>query len=158
MKIAKLRKKEIKAFSIIVSEIIKKIPYYSSEAKKSEIKKFSPSQLRLKMADKNNILLTAEDGKSIIGFCTGYFDAGTFWVDWLGVKNGYRHHGVAHKFSTFLLKILKAHQVHKVWFDTRTNNKESIDFITKLGFRKVATLHKHWYKQDFNLWYKFIRK
>ena len=51
-------------------------------------------------------------------------------------------------------EILREKGVHKIWCDTRTNNKESISLLRKLKYRKLGTFRNGWYKEDFFLWEK----
>ena len=47
-------------------------------------------------------------------------------------------------------------KAHKIWLDTRINNKESIALFKKLKYKKAATFKKHYYGQDFYIWEKLI--
>ena len=156
MEIAFLKKNEINEFSEKVKEIILSTPYYSKIAKREEIKKYKVSELRKKLKDKDKIYLVAKTDNKIIGFLNGYFDCETFWVEWAGVEKNSRRKGIAINLNKFLENNLKKSNIHKIWCDCRTNNKESINLLKKLKFKKIALVKRHWYKHDFYLWYKFI--
>lgn len=150
-----LNEKDVKEFSKLATEVISKTPYYSQNAKKHELKKFEVKCLKQKIKDKNNCYVTAKVNNKIVGFCYGYFDAGTFWLEWIGVGKEFRRKGIATSMIMFAHKKLKS-RVHKIWNDSRSNNKEAVAFFKKLKFEKVAHIKNHWYKQDFCLWQKFI--
>jgi len=156
MQIDFLKNNDINEFSRLARIIILNTPYYSSLAKKHEIKKYSTRNLRLKLHDRKNLYILAKNENKIVGFCNGYFDAGIFWIDWVGVHISFRGKELSVKLLNFLEKTLKKSNVHKIWCDCLTTNKQSISLLKKLKFKKFALLKKHWYKQDFYLWYKFI--
>ena len=156
MKVSFLKNSDVNEFSKLAKSIILDVPYYSSLAKKCEIKNYEPSKIRLKLKDKNNMFIVVKNKNKIIGFCNGHFDCGTFWVEWAGVEKEFRRKGLCVDMIRFLENKLKKSNVHKVWCDCRINNKESILSLKRLKFKKFALLKKHWYKQNFYLWYKFI--
>jgi ribosomal protein S18 acetylase RimI-like enzyme len=156
MEIAVLKDKYLEEYSKFVAKIIFNIPYYSNLSKKEEIKKFSSLNLRKNIKDKNKLYICAIEDKKIIGFVCGYFDAGTFWIDWIGISQRFRNKGVAENLENYLEKILRKSKIHKIWCDSRTNNKEVINLFKKLGFRKITKISKHWYKLDFYLWEKLL--
>ncbi len=156
MRIEFLKNRDVKEFSKLAKTIILNTSYYSQIAKKCEIKDYENSKIRQRLKDKNNIFIVAKHKNKIIGFCNGHFDCGTFWAEWAGIKKEFRRKGVASELNNFLEKKLKKLSVHKIWCDCRINNKESISLLKKLKFKKIALLRKHWYKQDFYIWYKFI--
>lgn len=150
------KKNDLKALSRLIKEVIAATPYYSKHAKESERKRFSPKALAKTIRGNNQLYLVAKKRNKIIGFCNGYFDAGLFWIDWLGVEHASREKGVALRLLTNLEKKARKKNVHKLWCDSRINNKESVALLKKASFKKAALLKKHWYKQDFYIWYKFI--
>ena len=156
MKISILKKNDIKEFSYLAKNIISNTPYYSILAKKHEVKKYNVNNIKYKLKNKKDLYVVIKDKNKIIGFCSGHFDALTFWIDWIGVEKNLRRNKVSIRLFNFLEKRLKKSGVHKIWCDSRTNNKESLPLLKKLKFKKIALLKKHWYKQDFYLWYKFI--
>ncbi len=91
---------------------------------------------------------------NIIGFTIGRNEAGVYWGDWVGVSSVYRRKGVAKSLLKFRNKVLKEKGVHKVWSDTRSDNKESISLLRKMGHKKLGFFKNGWYGQDFFLWEK----
>ncbi len=156
LKIGYLKENEVEKLSNLAKGIISKVPYYSKEAKKQEIKGFSAEHLRQKIGDKNNLYILAKENHNIVGFCYGYFEAGTFWLEWIGVDKEFRRKGIATNMIRFAANKLKRRGIHKVWNDSRTSNKEAVGMFKKLGFKRLVSIKKHWYKQDFYLWQKLI--
>jgi ribosomal protein S18 acetylase RimI-like enzyme len=157
MDVIKLTKPQILEYSKLVSNIISSIPYYSKLAKKDEIKKFSALNLRKNLQEKSKLYLYVIEKNKIAGFICGYFDAGTFWLEWVGVDKKFRNKDLASLMISHLIKQLKGKRVHKIWCDSRTNNKEIIGLFKKLGFRRITKIKNHWYKLDFYLWEKIIK-
>lgn len=151
-----LKKEDISKFSKLAREIILELPYYCPEAKKSQIKFFQKSILKKEIKDKNNIFLLARIKKEIVGFCYGYYDCGTFWIEWIGVKPKFRRKNIAKELLKFLERDVKKKRVHKIWGDSRDTNAVSINFLKDFGFKKIARIENHWYHQDFILWEKFL--
>ncbi len=156
MKITKLNYADIKSLSKIGRQIISTTDYYSNSAKKAEIKKFNLSELEKDLKNNKKLFLLAKDKEKIVGFCFGHLDCGTFWLDWIGVLPEHRKN----KIGTALIKSIETGAqklgAHKIWCDSLENNKESINLLSKCDFKKMTLIKKHWYKQNFYLWQKFI--
>lgn len=156
MQIIKLQQREAPALSLVVREIIINTPYYSRQARGAESKKYTTTAIKQKLRDKNSLLVVAKQNGRLVGFCHGSVDVGTCWIHWVGVAKGHRQKGVAMRLLKSLEKKLRKAKVHKIWCDSRINNKESIPLLKKFGLRRIAFLKKHWYGHDFYLWQKFI--
>ena len=156
MKIEFLKEKDINNLSNLAKRIIYRTSYYSPLSKKEESKKFYPNNLKSKLKSKENLYLIAKERNKIIGFLSGHYDVDTFWLDWIGIDKKFRRRGISVQLYYRLERKLKKSKVHKIWGDSRTNNKESIPLLTKLKFKKITLIKKHWYKHDFYLWEKFI--
>ncbi len=156
LRICYLRTNEVKELSNLAKGVILGVPYYSKEAKKQEIKEFGAERLKRKIGDKSNLYVLAKENSKVIGFCYGYFEAGIFWLDWIGVDKEFRRKGIATCMIRFVENRLKRRRIHKIWNDSRTNNKEAVELFKKLGFKRLVSIRKHWYKQDFYLWQKLI--
>lgn len=155
MYIETLKRPDVVAFSKVVKNTIKTTEYYSSVAQKGESKKYSPTRILHKMQDPSEIILVAKEAGQIAGFLSGHFNDGTFLIDWIGTRIEYRQQHTASHLLSFLEKRVEK-RVHKIWCDTRTENKEAIRFFKKHGFKKTAFLKNHWYRQDFFLWEKIL--
>ena len=156
MKISKIDKKDIIKFSNLAQEVIINTPYYNKLAKENEIKKYNQENSKIRLNDPMFLDIAAKGKNKIEGFCSGYYYAGTFWIDWIGVSKKSRKKGLATQILNFLESYLLNYGVHKIWFDTRTDNKESNSLFKKLRYKKIVLLKNHWYNQDFYLWYKLI--
>jgi ribosomal protein S18 acetylase RimI-like enzyme len=155
MKIRKARKSDIKSLSKFISSVIKATPYYTEEAKKEEVRKHNSRALVEYLKDsKYYLCLIATESHAINGFAIGRNEAGVFWFDWLGIKSDSRRKGVGESLMREVEKYSKKSEVHKIWCDTRTTNKESISLLRKLKYRKLGKFENGWYKQDFFLWEK----
>ena len=155
MHIERLRKKDVKAFSRVARSIIRKTPYYSKEGVFFETKEYSDRKVLENMSNKEHLFFVAKEDSVITGFLHGYFDAHTFWINWIGVAAQFRNLGVASRLLKHLEKIIRG-KAHKIWFDTRDTNKESIIFFKKRGYKKFAHLKNHWYRGNFFLWEKYL--
>ena len=155
MHIENLKRPDIVAFSRVARSIITTTKYYSPVARVSESKKYSPKQVLEDIADSSHIILVAKEEQRVVGFLHGHFNDGTFLIDWIGTHTASRGTRVASQLLNGIQKKI-ATRVHKIWCDTRTENKEAVRFFKKHGFKKVATLKDHWYRQDFFLWEKLL--
>ena len=102
------------------------------------------------------MFLCAKDKNKVVGFVFGSINTGMLHLMWLGVDSEYRKLGVAEKLIK-KAEIWAKGRVHKIWFDTRINNKESVPLAKKLKYKKAATLRKHYYGQDFYIWEKLVK-
>ena len=140
--------------SEVIEAVIKAIPYYNDLAKESEIKKFQPSDLELKIVDDKHSVIIATIKDEIVGFCLSRFDDNLIWLEWFGVLEVYRGTGISNLLLTELDKTVLIRGCHKIWCDCRTSNKASIHILTTHGYKQIVTIPNHWYKQDFILWEK----
>jgi RimJ/RimL family protein N-acetyltransferase len=140
--------------SEIIEAVIRAIPYYNDLAKESEIKKFQPSDLKLKILDDKHSVIVATIKDEIVGFCLSRFDDNLIWLEWFGVLEIYRGKGISNLLLTELDKTVLIRECHKIWCDCRTSNKASMHILTSHGYRQIVTIPNHWYKQDFILWEK----
>jgi RimJ/RimL family protein N-acetyltransferase len=140
--------------SEVIEAVIKAIPYYNALAKESEIKKFQPSDLELKIIDDKHSVIIATIKDEIVGFCLSRFDDNLIWLEWFGILEVYRGKGISNLLLTELDKTVLIRGCHKIWCDCRTSNKASIHILTTHGYKQIVTIPNHWYKQDFILWEK----
>lgn len=158
MKIRDAKLSDIKNLSKLMREIIYATPYYSEKAKKEEIKKHNSVSLKQYLSDKKYyICFVAEEDNKIAGFIIGRNEAGVFWADWLGVYKDMRRQGLAEALMVKLESSLSKKNIHKIWCDTRSNNKESINLLLKLNYKKLGLFKNGWYKQDFFIWEKDVK-
>ena len=156
IKIEKLKELDIPAYYKLVRRVILNTPYYSEWAKKEESTGYSPAWLKRGIKNRNKLLLCAKDKNKVVGFAFGYINTGLFHLMWIGTDSEYRKLGIAEKLVK-KVELWAKNKVHKIWLDTRTNNKQSVALFKKLKYKKAATLRKHYYGQDFYIWEKLIR-
>ncbi|WP_339875372.1 GNAT family N-acetyltransferase [uncultured Algoriphagus sp.] len=139
-------------------EIIESIPYYNDLAKENEIKRYTKAELEFKLVEDPFSIISAKQDGIVIGFCFSRFDDFTIWLEWFGISPNHQRQGIAKLLLEKLEFSAEARKCHKIWCDTRTENKRSSDVLEKNGFSKIVEIKNHWYGQDFFLWQKFIGK
>jgi ribosomal protein S18 acetylase RimI-like enzyme len=157
MTIDLLKTSELEKFSKFAIETISQAHHYSLHAREEEIKKFSKKSILHDIRHKDHIYIIAKRKNDIVGFACGYFDAETFWMDWICVEKDTRRKGVAKEIINFLIKTTKKNKAYKIWCDTRTTNKHAINLMKKMKFKKTGLFKKHWYGQDFYFWERILR-
>jgi ribosomal protein S18 acetylase RimI-like enzyme len=150
------KKKDLpEAFSVFET-ILEKLPYYNQQAKAEEKKQYSRNSLETMLkGDPKSIIIALKNGK-IVGLCFVRKNAGTSYLDWIIVKPEYRDGEVGISLIMYVLENAANQGFHKVWCASRTTNKIAEKFLQKNGFRKFAHAKKHWYKQDYFLWERFV--
>lgn len=143
---------EIDALATLMREIIEPLSYYNEPARRSEIAKYQPAALHSMFAEDSQSILVARDADGLTGFCISAYDDATIWLYWFGVAPRARGRGLGSALITALSATLTSRGAHKVWCDSRTDNKESIAVLERAGFQRVATLENHWFNQDYYLW------
>lgn len=156
VKVAKLKESDVPDYYKLIRRVILNTPYYSKWAKKEEATGYSTEWLKKGTKNKRKLFLCAKDKNRVVGFAFGSINAGMFHLIWVGIDSKYRKLGIAEKFIK-RVEVWAKGKVHKIWLDTRTNNKESISLFNKLKYKKVATFRKHYYGQDFYIWEKLTK-
>jgi ribosomal protein S18 acetylase RimI-like enzyme len=134
--------------------IINSLSCYTPAARKSEIKKYGARELEEKIkSDKFSVLL-AFDGKDIVGFLFSKWDDATIWLEWIGVAKSERRKGIASLLLESLSRTMPKRKAHKSWCDCRTTNHASKRLLVSAGYKKLAVITNHWFKQDYILWQK----
>ena len=132
------------------------LSFYNTVAKKSECRKYTVDKLAaIRAVDPYSVLVAVNDDGTVVGFCFNHFDDYTIWLDWFAVRPDFRRKGVGGAFIEAVVETARKRGAHKVWCDTRASNEPSMKLLRKSGFRKIAEVKRHWYKQDFILWEKF---
>lgn len=133
-------------------DTIQPLAYYNERAIRAELAKYGAANLRSMIADDPQSILVARDAGGLAGFCVSRFDDGTIWLAWFGTALRARGRGVGAALLAALADTLPARHAHKIWCDSRTENKESKSVLERAGFRRIATLTNHWYGQHYFLW------
>lgn len=148
---------DLAAIAKVFLAVLRDLPYYNSRAKDREASKYKLDHLREKIADEPTSVLSAKDMEgALVGFCFNHFDDYLLWIDWFGVPSHARHRGVGRALLRGAEEVARARGCHKVWCDSRTENRPSIALLQSHGFQKIVEIPNHWYGQDFLLWQKFI--
>jgi len=145
---------EAEAVAALVREVVSPLAYYSEEARRSEMAKYTPENLRAIVAEDGRAVLVAELDGELAGFCITRYDDGIVWLAWFGVADRARGRGVGAAILRGLEDTTRARGIHKVWCDTRTDNVRSQRVLERAGFTRICEVANHWYGQDFVLWQK----
>ena len=88
---------------------------------------------------KHGEIILGFDDKKPIGFCSVYYKPIIFtlaaYLDEIAVIKEYQRKGVGELLINKILKVLKAKGVRRVFSDTWPENKKSINFHKKMGFK-----------------------
>lgn len=148
---------ELPQIAKLFSQILVSLPYYNSLAKENELKKYTPLRLAEKRCqDPCSVLVALEESGKIVGFCFNHFDDFTILLDWFGVEPSVRNKGIGEAILRATFETAKKRGAHKVWCDTRSSNEPSKNLLRKAGFKEIAEIKSHWYKQDFILWERLV--
>ena len=143
---------EIDALAALMREVIQPLAYYNAVAQRAELEKYGPEELRALATSDHLAVLVARDADGLTGFCISGDDDGTVWLYWFGVASRARGRGIGLALLAALGASIVNRGAHKVWCDSRTDNRESIAVLERTGFHRVATLTNHWHRQDYFLW------
>ena len=146
---------ESEAVNELFADVVNELPYYTVAAKASEIKTHSAEALYNSVtADRHAVLVARTD--HIIGFCISRYDDGLIWISWFGVNKAYRRQKIATALLSAVERTVVERGCHKIWCDSRTNNKPSMNILTTRQYQQICTVRNHWYGLDFILWEKVI--
>lgn len=159
--VAKIRRmvpSEASFVSRVIRSVVIVLSYYSPEAIRSELAKYSPRKLQLLLRNDPDAVLLSSTGSDVTGFCISSIDEGTIWLAWFGVLDAWRGQGLGLALLGALETTLERRNCHKIWCDTRASNKASQSILAKAGYRRICRLHCHWHRQEYYLWEKFFSK
>jgi len=156
IKIGSLKVTDVSKYHRLIGLVIKNTSYYSLLARKKEIAGYSLKWLQAGIKNPKRILLCAKDDDKVAGFLFGYISTGMLHLIWLGIDPNYRKLGIGQNLILKAESWARIKKVHKIWFDTRVNNKQSISLVIKMRYHKAALLKKHYYGQDFFIWDKLL--
>jgi ribosomal protein S18 acetylase RimI-like enzyme len=152
--IGSVRDDEIGALVGLMHSTIAPLSYYNESAIRAELAKYTPDELRSRVAGDPSAALVARNGDALVGYCVSRFDNGTIYLDWYATdpEARGRGRGIGISLLAALAETLPSRRAHKIWCDSRTDNKESNSVLERFGFRRITTLVNHWYGQDYFLW------
>jgi ribosomal protein S18 acetylase RimI-like enzyme len=151
-----LKEKDVRDTYNLIKQVTSDLKMYSSEARKYWLSYYTPESLAKKVHDRKWILLIAKVDGNVVGFSDAWIEAGIARSDWTCIDKVYRRNGIGTALFIRKEKESIKRKCHKIEADSRTNNKPGIAFLRSRGFRKSALLNKHWFNQDYYLWYKFV--
>src|ERR1017187_3552420 len=143
---------EVDALAALMKDTIQPRACYNERARRAELAKYTADGLRSVVAADPQAVLVARDSSGLIGFCVSCYDDGTIWLSWFGTAARARGRGIGSSLLAALAKTLPSRYAHKIWCDSRVDNKESQSVLERAGFVCIATLTNHWYGQDYFLW------
>lgn len=150
--IGPIAEREMEALAALMRDTIQPLAYYNERARRAELAKYTVAGIRSLVAEDPQAVLVTRDSGGLIGFCVSRFDDGTIWLSWFGTAARARGRGIGSSLLAALAKTLPSRHAHKIWCDSRVDNKESQSVLERAGFRRVATLTNHWFGQDYFLW------
>ena len=136
--------------------VVMALPCYSAEAKAGELAKYTAHELCDRIHDDLESVLVARVHDKLVGFCFSNKDDQAIWLAWLGVHPDYRRLGIGKLLLDRLEQRAKRLASHKIWCDSRTDNRASAALLRRQGYEQICTLRRHWYRQDFFIWEKFV--
>ncbi len=143
---------EFDALVTLMHDTIESLAYYNERAISAELKKYTAENLRALAVSDPHAIIVARDSDGLTGFCLSRFDDGTIWLSWFGTAARARGRGIGASLLAALAATLPSRNAHKIWCDSRTDNKESKSVLERAGYTRITTLVNHWYGQDYFLW------
>jgi ribosomal protein S18 acetylase RimI-like enzyme len=108
------------------------------------------------LAKNSKAVSLAFNSGELVGFCVIQDQNGPIWIDWYGVHADVRRCGVGEAILSRLIAENANGSSTKLWCGTRTTNDPSMNLLEKMEFRRLCTLKKHWYGEDFYLWERML--
>jgi ribosomal protein S18 acetylase RimI-like enzyme len=140
----------------LFQSVLTSLQYYNPAAKRGELAKYTPDRLREWVTIDGESVLVAKVAGRIAGFCFSNNDDQIVWLAWLGVHPGFRRMGVGASLLERLDMRAQKLTSHKIWCDSRTDNQASAALLRAQGYSQICTLKRHWYRQDFFIWEKYV--
>lgn len=78
--IRRLEPREAEIISKMVGDVVQPLAYYNERARKEELAKYSPENLRTLIDEDSDSVLIAEVNGQPGGFCISKYDDGLIWV------------------------------------------------------------------------------
>lgn len=149
--------KDLEQVSKLFEHVVTSLDYYNLLAKEAEIEKNTAIRLSERLAaDPFSVLVAVDDNGKIIGFSFSHFNDYTVYIDWFGVEPTLRRNGVGKSLLENTFEASKKRRAHKIWCDSRSTNEPSKKLLIKTGFREIAEVKDHWYRQDFVFWQRYL--
>lgn len=98
----------------------------------------------------------AEHNERIIGIVGCFMEFGNCKLVHMAVLKGYRRKGIGSALLAKVKEFARKNNANKIWLDTSSRLKESIEFYRKKGFRSVGELKRHFWGEDIVLFEKLL--
>jgi len=152
MQIRLAEPQDAEAIEALVREVVSTLAYYTPEARRAEIGKYSGSALAEALDDRATLNLVAVGNGDLLGVILNKEDDGLLWINWFLTSPRARRSGAARALILASMDHARERGLHKIWCDTRTENVPSMTLLTQLGFVNRVRFDRHWFGQDFFLW------
>ncbi|EQD42777.1 GCN5-related N-acetyltransferase [mine drainage metagenome] len=74
--------------------------------------------------------------------------------EWILVDGLHKRHQIGSRVTRFAERQAKRMGARKVWSDSRASNYQALGLEKGMRFRRIGTLKRHWFGQDYILWEK----
>ncbi len=98
--------------------------------------------------------IIARDGQKPVGYAGLYIDGGVVVLDELIVHDHYRGRGIGRRLLENTEALARRLDAHKITLETDDGLKAAIKLYTSCGFRKEATLPRHYGKRPTTIYGK----
>ena len=106
--------------------------------------------------EKKKFAFKAIENKKTVGTINGKYEVGVLHIKEIIVGKEKRNKGIGQKLMKEAENFGKKSGAHKIHLITGKYWKNNIKFYKSLGFKKTGYLPKHYLKQDFIIFEKFI--
>ena len=126
--------------------------------------KFPDELLKDRQPDENEMkkwlckqtYFVVESNKRIVGVAGCFIEFNNCKIIHMAVLKDYRGIGLGSLLLEKIEEFAKKNNTNKIWLDTSSTLKKSIEFYKKKGFRLVGELKKHFWGEDIVLFEKLI--
>lgn len=105
--------------------------------------------------NQKDFIFKATENGNIVGTIKGSHEAGVIYISYLIVAHDKKGQGIGKLLTNKAEDFGKKLGAHKVYLTTGEGG-DAEKFYQKLGYKNVATLHKHHFKKDFVVYEKLI--
>lgn len=140
------------ALKALFDRLVMATELYVLGSRQADIDRFTGEALEQLIVRDAPMVLVAEDGEELAGFCLATDQHGPIWIDWIAVAPEVRGQGVAAALLSKLLETARSRGAGRVWCDCLAINAGAVSMLEAAGFSRIAHLANHWWGQDYLLW------
>jgi ribosomal protein S18 acetylase RimI-like enzyme len=157
IRIEKLRRADITNAYKFIQKNLMDFPLSPKHSRVHWAERFNPKYIAddLFWSEDYACVVAKSDGK-IVGLVNAYLDSGLIWFSWLLVDKKFRRKGLGSQLMLAMEQIYKKKGYHKAVAETLPNNTRSNKLLRKIGYVIEAKLKKHYAKQDYFQWAKWL--